>query len=84
MKRIAYSRSSLKVLTRMPTNQSRLIRAKIESYAADPTNLANNVRALKGEPGYFRLRVGDWRVIFSEDGEVVGIVRIASRGSAYD
>jgi len=84
MKQIAYSRDAIKTLTRMPANTSRQIRSKIEQYATDPESLSNNVKALKGRDGHFRLRVGDWRIIFSEDGTVIAIIRIAPRGLAYD
>ena len=84
MKRIAFSKDALRTLRRMPTNVSTLVRSKIEQYAADPASLANNVKALKGEPGAFRLRVGDWRVLFNEDGDVIAIIRIAPRGAAYE
>lgn len=68
----------------MPTNTAKLIRSKIEQYAADPASLANNVKSLKGEPGYFRLRVGDWRVIFGQDESAITIIRVAPRGSVYE
>ncbi len=84
MKAISYSRDAIKTLTRMPANVAALIRSKVEQYAADPSSLANNIKALKGEAGVYRLRVGDWRVIFSETGEVIAIIRIAPRGGAYD
>lgn len=84
MKEITYSRDAFKTLSRMPANTARLIRSKIEQYAADPASLANNVRALKGLEGVLRLRVGDWRVIFSESGEVIAIIKIAPRGGAYE
>ncbi|MFN3546975.1 MAG: type II toxin-antitoxin system RelE family toxin [Mesorhizobium sp.] len=84
MKRITFSRESLRTLSRMPANTARLIRSKIDQYAADPGSLANNVKALKGTDDVLRLRVGDWRVIFSESGDVIAIIRIASRGSAYE
>ena len=38
------------------------------AYAADPASQAANVKALKGEPGVLRLRVGDWRVVFEDGG----------------
>jgi mRNA interferase RelE/StbE len=43
-----------------------------------------NVKALQGQPGY-RLRVGDWRVIYTLQDEVltVLIIRIAHRREAY-
>jgi mRNA interferase RelE/StbE len=68
----------------MPANTARLVRAKIEQYASASEELSNNVKALKGRDGHFRLRVGDWRVIFSEDGAVIAVIRIAPRGSAYE
>ena len=84
MREIAFSRDALRTLIRMPRNTARLIRSKIDQYAADPASLSNNVKVLKGEAGMARLRVGDWRVLFSETAEVVAIIKIASRGGAYD
>lgn len=84
MKRIAYSKDALKTLGRMPTNVAKLIRSKVEQYAGEPVSLANNVKALQGRPERLRLRVGDWRVLFSDDGAVISIIRVAPRGDAYD
>lgn len=84
MKKIAYSKDALKSLTRMPTNTAKLIRTKIEQYAQAPESLANNVKTLTGMEGALRLLVGDWRVIFSENGEVIAIIKIAPRGGAYE
>ena len=84
MKDVTFSQDALRTLSRIPVNTARRIRSKIEQYAADPSSLANNVKGLTGMPGYRRLRVGDWRVIFSEDGHVVAVTRIAPRGGAFD
>ena len=84
MREVVYSRDSLKTLRRIPATVSTLICAKITQYAVDPGSLANNISALRGEAGVHRLRVGDWRVLFSEDGMVVAIIRIAPRGRAYN
>lgn len=83
VKRIAYSRDAMKTLRRMPANTSKRIRSKVQTYAKDPESLANNVQPLKGERGTFRLRVGDWRIIFTENDDVVAVIRIAPRGSVY-
>ena len=80
---IRYSKAAVRALMHMPANTAMRIRAKIEQYAADPAGLANNVRRLRGG-NEMRLRVGDWRVIFREDGVVLAIIRIAARGEAYD
>lgn len=82
-KAIAYSRDALKILSRLDRRTAARIVSKIEQLAAEPESLANNVTALKGDEGFMRLRLGDWRVIY-HDGVVLQIIRVAPRGSAYD
>jgi mRNA interferase RelE/StbE len=67
----------------MPRNVADLIRSKIEVYAEDPASQVNNVKALKGREG-FRLRVGDWRVIMDDRGNVLAVLDIGPRGGMYD
>lgn len=43
---------------------------------------AGDVKKLTGMP-YFRLRVGNFRVIFDMYGRVISIVKIDNRGQAY-
>jgi mRNA interferase RelE/StbE len=81
--RIEIDRPAAKMLARLPANVGDLIEAKIEQLAADPESLRNNVTRLVGTRES-RLRVGDWRVIFRVDGDVLRIIRIAARGSAYE
>jgi mRNA interferase RelE/StbE len=83
-KHIEYSRDAVRTLTRIDRATSKRIRRKIEQLAREPEALANNVRALKGGGGLMRLRVGDWRVIYTEDLVVLLVVRVAPRGSAYE
>jgi len=40
---------------------------------------ANNVKSLKGREG-IRLRVGDWRVIMDDQGNVLAVLDIGPRG----
>ena len=40
-----------------------------------------DVKKLKGYKNLFRVRVGDIRVVFSQDGKIVGILFIGKRGS---
>jgi mRNA interferase RelE/StbE len=81
VKPIAYTRSALKTLRKIPANQAGRIVEKIEAYAADPESQANNVTALKGRTG-IRLRVGDWRVIMDDD-VVLEVLEIGPRGGIY-
>jgi mRNA interferase RelE/StbE len=83
MKQVVYGRAALRTLTRIPANEAKRIRAKINQYADDPASLVQNVVKLQCREGY-RLRVGDWRVIFAEDGTVIDIIDIGPRGGIYD
>ena len=67
----------------MPRTTAERIMEKIEAYAADPASQASNVRTLQGRDG-IRLRVGDWRVIFYEEGETIGVVAVGHRREIYD
>ena len=82
--RVEYSRDAVRVLLRIDRVTAKRIRAKVDQLAADPVALANNVTALKGTDGLMRLRVGDWRVIYTADLVVLLVVRVAPRGSAYE
>lgn len=81
---IEYSKSARKALKTMPRNTARLIMEKIEALANDPLAPNNNVKKLTNHPG-FRLRVGDWRVVYTvyEQALLIAVVRIAPRGDAY-
>lgn len=81
MKPVTYRKAALKALRRMPANTAKRITSRVEEFAADPQSQANSVKALQGRYG-IRLRVGDWRVIMLDD-EVLDVLEINSRGSAY-
>jgi mRNA interferase RelE/StbE len=83
-KRVEYSRAAAKALARMDRATSGRIRDKVEQLAANPASLANNVKRLKGNEDLFRLRIGDWRVIYTEELAVLLVLNVAPRGSVYD
>ena len=68
----------------MPRNTAKLIREKLEVIAADPYADHPNAKKLQGREGY-RLRVGDWRVIYAIQSEklIIMVLKVASRGEAY-
>ncbi len=70
----------MKALLRMPRDQALRVRSKLNALARDPYN-APNVKKLTEQPG-FRLRVGDWRVVYLLDEEriVIQVIRVAQRG----
>lgn len=85
MYRVEISRDASKTLQRMPRNTASLIRAKIGALAVDPHARNNNVKKLTARPGY-RLRVGEWRVIYDlhDALRILAVEQIAPRGSVYE
>jgi len=81
---IEYSKAARKALKAMPRNTARLLMEKIEALAVDPMAPNNNVKKLTNHPGY-RLRFGDWRVVYMihEQALLIAVVRIAPRGDVY-
>ncbi len=68
---------------RRHANRAKLIRTKIKLYADDASSQANNVKALVGVDAK-RLRVGDFRVIFTETTDTITILDIGPRGGIYE
>ncbi len=81
---IYYKPLALKALLKMPKNQALLMRNKINALKENPYAKNNNVKRLQEGEGY-RLRVGDWRVIYHIDDKILKIlvIKIASRGGVY-
>lgn len=48
----------------MPRHVSRRIIERLKKIALDPFATDVNVEPMSGMPGHFRLRSGDWRVIY--------------------
>ena len=84
MYHILFAKQADKALRKMPRNTAQLIRQKLEQLAEDPFVRNPNVTRLQGRPGY-RLRVGDWRVIYEveDDRLIIIVLRIAPRGGVY-
>lgn len=60
------------------------IAEKIQKLGDNPDDPVLDVKRLEGEP-YWRLRVGDWRVIFDRQDAVriIAIEKIKPRGDVY-
>jgi DNA-binding XRE family transcriptional regulator/PHD/YefM family antitoxin component YafN of YafNO toxin-antitoxin module len=71
MKTIIYTVTAMTALRRH-ANKAKLIRAKIEQFAANPASQARNVKALVGIE-QSRLRVQDFRILFTETAETITV-----------
>ena len=83
MYKITFSKKADKALRRMPRNTALTIGNKIKELANNPNEM-RNVKKLTDHPGY-RLRVGDWRIIYTvNDNEIlIHIINIKTRGEVY-
>jgi mRNA interferase RelE/StbE len=61
------------------------IRSKVLALARDPNAPNNNLKKLTGVEGY-RLRVGDWRVIYTLRHQelTVIVIRVGHRSEVYE
>jgi mRNA interferase RelE/StbE len=80
---ITFARSARKELEALPNPLIKRIFTKIESLADEPR--PNRCRKLQGFKDLWRIRIGDYRVIYSIDDslETVDIVAIRHRREAY-
>lgn len=53
------------------------IRTALESLAVGEENL--DIKAISGRPGWLRLRIGDWRILYIDAGDGWWVERIVHR-----
>jgi mRNA interferase RelE/StbE len=82
--RILFTKSADRTLRTMPRELARRLRERLGQIAQNPYAQHSNVTKLQNRPGY-RLRVGDWRVIYEIENEelVILVLRIGPRGEVY-
>lgn len=81
---IEITRDALKTLGKIDKPMRRRLQTAIDNLADNPR--PTGVVALKSEPGYLRLRVGDYRVIYRVEDEhlVVVVVDLGHRREIHD
>jgi len=84
MYRIVTTKSFDKTLSKIPVNWQKRIVAKLYEVAANLYAPNNNLTKLQGRDAY-RLRVGDWRIIYELQDEqlVMLVLEMGSRGGIY-
>lgn len=82
--KVAFTKDAAKTLQKIHRDTAKQIQSKIEQVADDPYAPHPNVTKLQNREGY-RLRVGDWRVIYEIQQEqvVVLVLKIGWRGEVY-
>lgn len=79
MREIVFTDAAIRQLKKLaPAVRSRIV-AKLDRYAATG---AGNVKTLQGIDA-LRLRDGDWRVVFTIEGDTILVHKIAHRREVY-
>ncbi|MBN3888659.1 MAG: type II toxin-antitoxin system RelE/ParE family toxin [Nostoc sp. JL31] len=76
-------RGALKQLKKIPSELQERIQIKIDDLATEPR--PNGVKKLKGKENAYRIRIGDYRVIYDifDDLLVVNVVEVGHRKNIY-
>jgi mRNA interferase RelE/StbE len=80
MKPVAFTAAATRQWVKLPAEVRRRIDARLTRFAVDGTG---DVKRLQGRSGA-RLRVGDYRVIFYEEGGSIVVVAVGHRREIYD
>ena len=86
MYKVEFLKEAVEELSRIDSIWQKRILNKIKILTDNPKHLANNIKKLKGRyQEYYRLRVGDYRIIYSieKDRLVILIVRVGHRKEIY-
>jgi mRNA interferase RelE/StbE len=81
---LTIKRQAAKKLQSLSRPERFRITEKIELLGRDPDHPELDTKKLEGEP-YYRLRVGNWRIIYDRQDavKVIAIEKIKPRGDAY-
>jgi mRNA interferase RelE/StbE len=76
--------SARKELESLPDNVLARVVSKLESLTQDPRPAG--CKKLKGYKDQWRIRIGDWRVVYiiDDNARLVSVTRIAHRREVYD
>ena len=76
-------KGALKQIKKLPSEVQERIQLKIDDLATEPR--PNGVKKLKGKENTYRIRVGDYRVIYDifDDILVVSVVEVGHRSQVY-
>lgn len=79
MPTVTYTKTAIKALRKIPAKDRDAIMDKVKAYAETGVG---DVKALQGSD-MVRLRHGNWRAVFTQDGTVLVVLNVAKRGEVY-
>lgn len=86
MYKVEYLPEAIKELASLDKPIQKIVKEKIDQLSTDLNALKNNIKALQGiHNGKYRLRVGNYRIIYRLENETITItiIRIGHRKEIY-
>jgi len=85
MYEVRFTKKATKDIRRLPEKVRKILHTKLETIALDPYATNNNIKALKSIEDAYRLRIGDYRVVYylHDDDLIVEVVKAKHRSEVY-
>ena len=82
--KLSFKRSAEKELRAVPSPYLRKVVDKIQSLSEDPRPYGTQM--LKGDDRYFRIRQGNWRIIYevNDTAKEITVIKIGHRREVYE
>jgi mRNA interferase RelE/StbE len=82
---VEFTRRSVKELNTFDSKIANKISHKIQILAKNPSNKALDIKKLKGLSNVYRMRVGNYRVIYEIENNklIITVIKIGIRGDIY-
>lgn len=78
---VRYSKDAVKALKQMDARQRERFNRALEKLEHEPPD--GDIKRLTGKDGAYRLRIGEYRVLFHYGNDHIVVDRIVTRGHAY-
>jgi mRNA interferase RelE/StbE len=79
---IRFTPLALRQFTKLDAGWRLKIEQKLRAYVRDPASVSGSVKRLVGD-GRLRMRIGDYRVVFKDDGTVLMVEKVGHRSEVY-
>jgi mRNA interferase RelE/StbE len=82
---LIYSKEAIKAFKRIQPKVAQAMQTALSKVAADPFGTHRTAKPMEGTKAGFRLRHGDWRIIFvvNREKQIMTVVDVKPRGGAY-
>lgn len=78
-----YSKQAYKYLKKLHKPKAEQIKTEIDKLPENMHKDNKNIKKMRGIENLYRLRVNDYRVLFSPEYDIIKIEKIGSRGDIY-